>query len=210
MTAGLYVLVNEFGFPTQTCVTVLPSEEFIPGPEVNDPSEVHANGYWIDSDGVWHQVGPAPSFNYTLNQVTKAWIPNYDVVQAQLSRELDRERIERNQYAIAVNGVMFDGDKVAQDNLKNKIEEVRSRIDLGIGMPAELLVWRDANNTTHAWGNINEYYAWLQSFAVALSDRGTRLYLAMWAHKAAIQALIDAQEPIDEIAAYDVTTGWAE
>lgn len=208
MTAGLYVLVNEFGFPTQTCVTLLPSEDFIPGPDVNDPGEVHANGYWIDGDGVWHQVGPAPSFNYTLNQLTKAWVPNYDSVQAQLSRELDRERSRRNQYAIEVNGVMFDGDKVAQDNLKSKIEEVRSRIDLGIEMPQELLVWRDANNQTHSWNTIGEYYAWLQTHAVALSDRGTRLYIAMWAHKAAIQALIDTEEPIDAIASYDVTKNW--
>lgn len=210
MTAGLYVLVNEFGFPTQTCVTVLPSEDFIPGPEVNDPGEVHANGYWIDGDGVWHQVGPAPSFNYTLNQLTKAWVPNYDLVQAQLSRELDRERIKRNQYAIAVNGVMFDGNNTAQTNLKNKIEEVRSRLELDIGMPAELLVWRDANNTTHTWNSVTEYYAWLQSFAVALSDRGTRLYLAMWDHKAAIQALIDSETDVDQLANYNTAEGWPE
>jgi len=203
----LYTINDQFGFPTQVMVTMMPPEGAVPGPAVNEMFEVDTVGYWYDGQE-WISIGPKPNDWHVMDKLNKTWIPNYDGVRQHLSRELDRERVRRNQYDIEVNGVMFDGDNTAQTNVKSKIEEVRSRIDLGIGMPAELLVWRDANNQTHSWNTINEYYAWLQTFAVQLADRGTRLYIAMWQHKAVIDAKIDAQDPINEIAEYDVTTGW--
>ena len=199
----LYTVNDQFGFPTQVMVTMLPPAEAVPGPAVNEMFEVDLLGYWHDGEQ-WHSVGAKPSEFYVMDKLNKTWIPNYEGLRQQLARALDQERARQNQYAIEVNAVMFDGNNTAQTNLKNKIEEVRSRIELGIAMPAELLVWRDANNQTHSWPDINSYYQFLQSYAIALADRGTRLYLTMWQHKANIAAL----EDIDAILAYDVTVGW--
>ena len=208
MILCLNVLVNQYGFPDQVMVAAQAPDGFVPGPDVDDPIEVYTKGYWLASDGIWQQLGAQPSPNYRIDQINKAWVPDYDRVQSQISRQLDQERHRRNQYAIEVNAVMFDGNNTAQTNLKNKLEEVHSRIELGIGMPAELLVWRDSNDQTHTWSDIESYYQFLQTYAIALADRGTRLYLTMWQHKAAIQALVDAGEDVEQIAAYPVDQGW--
>ena len=204
MMLCLNVSVNQYGFPDQVIVAAQAPDGFVPGPDVDDPIEVHTKGYWLTSDGIWQQLGAPPSPNYRIDQINKVWVPDYDRVQSQISRQLDQERNRRNQYDIEVNGVMFDGNNTAQTNLKSKIEEVRNRIELGIAMPAELLVWRDANNQTHNWADIQSYYQFLQSYAIALADRGTRLYMKMWQHKAVIAALTD----VDAIVGYDVTANW--
>lgn len=203
----LYTVNDQFGFPIQVMVTMLPPAEAVPGPAVNEMFEVDLLGYWHDGQQ-WQSVGPKPSEFYVMDKLNKTWIPNYERLTQQLAHSLDQERNRRNQYDIEVNGVMFDGNNTAQTNLKNKIEEVRGRIELGIEMPAELLVWRDANNQTHSWPDINSYYQFLQTYAIALADRGTRLYIKMWQHKAAIQALIDANTAVEQIAAYPVDQGW--
>lgn len=171
-------------------------------PQDADDFEVIERWYW--KDGTQYVRPAKPSDFHDWSSITEAWVPDYGRVQSHLHRELDRERERRNQLAIEVVGVMYDGNNTAQTNLKNKIEEVRSRIELGIAMPAELLVWRDANNQTHSWTDINSYYQFLQTYAIALADRGTGLYIKMWQHKANIAAL----EDIDAILAYDVTQGW--
>lgn len=203
----LYTVNDQFGFPIQVMMTMLPPAEAIAGPAVNEMFEVDLLGYWHDGQQ-WNSVGPKPSEWHVMNKLTKEWIPNYDGLVQYKSQLLDQERARRNQYTIEVSAAMFDGNNTAQTNLKNKIEEVRSRIELGIAMPAELLVWRDANNKTHSWPDINSYYQFLQSYAIALADRGTRLYIKMWQHKAAIQALINVNTPVEQVNAYPVDQGW--
>lgn len=210
-----FVFVDANGQPVYTAV---PSDDsmYVEGQELGDhvcheidyatpDHEIYLQRYW--SNG-WQTRPARPGENYLWDQLTVAWVPDYDRVRAELSRQLEQERSRRNQYAIEVNAAMFDGNNTAQTNLKNKIEEVRSRIELGIAMPAELLVWRDANNQTHSWPDINSYYQFLQTYAIALADRGTRLYIKMWQHKAAIQALIDANTAVEQVQAYPVDQGW--
>ena len=74
MTMCLNVLVNQYGFPDQVRVAAQAPDAFVPGPEVNDPIEVHTKGYWLASDGSWHQLGLQPSPNYRVDQINKGWI----------------------------------------------------------------------------------------------------------------------------------------
>ena len=203
----LYTVNDQFGFPTQVMVTMLPPAEAVSGPAVNEMFEVDLLGYWYDGQQ-WQSVGPKPGEFYVMDKLNKTWIPNYEQLTQQLDRLLDKERARRNQYAVEVNSIMFDGDNTAQTNLKNKIEEVRGRLALGIAMPSELLVWRDINNQTHSWTDINNYYQFLQSYAIALAERGTRLYIKMWQHKAAIQALIDSNTAVEQIQLYPIEQDW--
>lgn len=121
--------------------------------------------------------------------------------------DLESEMARRVFLPITVDMITVDGDKTAQDNLKSKLEEVRARIELAIGMPVELLVWRDAANETHAWEDITSYHQWLCNFAIALSTRGTVLYKKCWMHKSSIDALTTS----DEVRSYDIYSdvAWA-
>lgn len=136
------------------------------------------------------------------------------IVESMTDIELEKARKKmlveeemRNQifYPIQVGEILLDGDKTAQDNLKNKLSEAWARINLAIEMPADLLVWRDANNVIHEWPSLESYYEWLQTYAVALATRGTMMYRASWIHK----ATIDSLPTVDEVRTYDIYQGWA-
>lgn len=147
-------------------------------------------------------LSPSPFHRWDFE--SRQFIP--DVVQARSARKaaVDAERDRRLNLSIIFDGKHLDADARARENLKSKLEELKSRDALGLPMSPALMVWRDADNTTHQWATQAEYRAWLEGFAIAMSERGTMIYGAAWAHK----SNIDALESIDAIIAYDITAGW--
>lgn len=126
-------------------------------------------------------------------------------IRDQLIASVTSLRVSKSFESIAVDGIVFDGDLTAQTNLKSKIEEVRARIETNVPMPFELLIWRDADNVNHMFPDMQSYLAFMQRYAIALSERGTRLYVAYWAHK----ELIRGSELVD-LLSYDVNTLWPD
>ena len=72
-------------------------------------------------------------------------------------------------------------------------------VDLGQPIPAEQLVWRDADNVTHAFADLATYKAWLQGFAIALGARGTMAFAWSWQKKAQLESL----SSFEDIVAFD-------
>lgn len=147
-----------------------------------------------------------PSRYHVFNWTTKQW--EEDIATAVISRkaEIDIERARRNQDVIIYDGKRLDADAVAQKNLADKLAGVKERIRLGVGMAPELMVWKDADNILHVWDTLQEYCDWLAGLAIALEDRGTRIYTAAWAHKSAID--LKAAVSISEVIEHDVRAGW--
>lgn len=206
---NLYCVLDQFGFPEQVMITMLPPVDAVQGPDVENINDVDLKGYWYNGNE-WRSIGPKPGEGYVINKLKKAWVPNYDGIRRQLGVELDRERQVRSYYAISVDGVMFDGDAKAQANVKAKLEEVRARLELDLPMAMDLMVWRDANNVNHQWGSLIEYNDFLLRYAIALSERGSRLYADMWRHKEKIDSLIESGEDVDFLIGYDVTSNWSD
>lgn len=156
------------------------------------------------SDGGLVDFPPAPSPHHTWDWHSHTWIGSLDSARSALRSAVDAERDRRLNFSINYDGKRLDADARARENLKSKLEELKSRDALGLPMSPALMVWRDADNTTHQWATQAEYRAWLEGFAIAMSERGTLIYGAAWAHKANIEALPD----IDSIIAYSLASGW--
>lgn len=135
-------------------------------------------------------------------------------IASDLKTEVNREMELRDSVAIEYSGMRLDGDAKAKENLKGKIEEVRERLRL-LGeevpgaqpMPAELLIWRDADNVTHSWSSQEGYYNWLAGFAIALAERRTRMYAAAWQKKNQLDALAQAGDT-EALLAFDLKANW--
>jgi hypothetical protein len=108
--------------------------------------------------------------------------------------EVDIERERRGYLPIAYAGSTLDADAKAQRN----ISSWQVQIAAGVQVPSGF-VWRDANNVDHAADA-----AFINGLGAAITIRGTLLYQAAWTHKANIQALTT----VEDILAYDITTGW--
>lgn len=152
------------------------------------------------------EKGNRPSIHHEWNGKTKSWQPNVAAAKAAKIQELQRERSHHNFLPITLNGIRLDADATAQKNLSDKLQEVRERLRLGIDMPPDLLVWKDHDNIVHTWDSEQAYHDWLAGFAIALAERGTRLYAAAWAHKAAIAALAD----VEAVLAYGIHVNWPD
>lgn len=146
----------------------------------------------------------APSPFHQWDFESRSWLPDIDSARSARRSAVDAERDRRLNFSINYDGKHLDADARARENLKSKLEELKSRDALGLPMSPALMVWRDADNTTHQWETQAAYRAWLEGFAIAMSERGTMIYGAAWVHK----SNIDALESIDAIIAYDITSGW--
>lgn len=158
--------------------------------------------YAVDGNLVAMPAKPSP--HHVWDWVSKSWWG--DLEGAQTARKIlaDAERIRRNLLPITYDGKFLDGDGTAQKNLSDKLAGVKERLRLGIPMEPAVMVWKDAGNAVHQWSNLQAYYDWLAGFAIALEDRGTRLYLSWWQHKLQIDALGSIAAVLD----YDVTVNW--
>lgn len=133
-----------------------------------------------------------------------AWVDDLTALRGPLLRMVKLERDRQLVRPITVMGAVFDGDTTAQDNLKAKLEEVRLRMETSSPLPPTELLWLDYQNQPHFFADMTSYYEFLSRYAIALSSRGTAIYMNSWAHKAAIEAETDPET----LFTYDVTTGW--
>jgi len=155
----------------------------------------HLTDYW-DGEKVVAKP-PQPSPFHTWDWPTKTWLP--DVTKARESRkaEVDSERERHSVLPLTFDGKLLDADLKAQKNLSDKLQEVRERLRLNIPMPMELLVWRDADNVTHTFSDLQSYHDWLSAFAISIAERGTRLYTQAWQHKASIEQLSTVEDAVN-------------
>lgn len=134
----------------------------------------------------------------------KSWMPDLPAAVAARKAEIDSERDRRISLPLLYDGKNLDADARARENLKSKLEEIKSREALNQPMPQQMMVWRDADNVTHSWPTQVAYKTWLEGFAVTMSERGTLIYGACWAHKSNVEAL----SSVEAVAAYDIAQGW--
>lgn len=138
---------------------------------------------------------------------TESWQLDWGRAREAKKFAIEAELARRLLSPITLGGITLDADVVAQKNLSDKLQGVRERMRLGVQMDADLLIWRDEANVTHVWPDLESYHDWLSGFTIALEDRGTRMYLASWTHKANIDALVAAEDE-EGLLSYDVTVGW--
>lgn len=133
-------------------------------------------------------IGPRPNDYSRIAEKngTLVWESDISLKRMVVGAELNRQRIVQNYLPITIDGVRLDADEVAQNNLSNKLLEVKERIRLNITMPKELMVWKTADNTILTFDNIDQYHDWLAAYAIAIAERGTRLYSEMWAAKSTL------------------------
>ena len=146
---------------------------------------------------------PQPSVHHEFDWVDKVWRIDSEVLRADLRRRINVERQRRTNLPISFDGKLLDADKIAQDNVKAKLTEIRERIELNMPLVAAECVWRDANNVTHQWPNQEAYRGFLGGFAIAMSQRGTALYQVAWQKKAEVDALTG-----EALESYDPLAGW--
>lgn len=154
---------------------------------------------------VFSGIPPSPYHDWSLSAL--AWIPNLVKAKKDRNEIINSERDRRISLPLIYDGKNLDADARARENLKSKLEEIKSREALNQPMPQFLLVWRDADNVTHSWPTQGAYKTWLEGFTIAMSERGTLLYAAAWQHKKNIDDLAKLGD-IDTILAYPVTEGW--
>lgn len=164
---------------------------------------VTGDTHYVDS-GALVEKPPQPSGFHQWDSTTRQWVADLAAVRSFARHRVDRERERRIASPLAYDGKSLDADDTARTNLSNKITEMDKRIALGITTPPQLLVWRDANNTTWSWATPVDYVNWLGGFAVAMAERGTLNYMAAWQHK----ANIDALTTVEDVLAYDFSGGW--
>lgn len=145
---------------------------------------------------------PRPSPVHEWDNTAKVWVANLAK-----AREIRGAEIEAARDAIIKGTILYDGKNIdcdtrSQDNVSYKLATIAQREALGLSpLPAELLVWRDADNITHSFANQTTYKNWLGGLAVAMDERGTLAYGWSWGQKAALAALTT----YEDIMAYVIT-----
>ena len=188
----LYCVIDQFGFPTQVMVTMSPHESAIPGPDVQDMSDVERNGYWFDGTE-WHSVGARPSEWHAIDRLNKTWIGNYEGLKAFIKQRVDEVRTDHGFEPIEYNSSLFDADW----NAVKSILMWRTQLALPKGF-----FWRDSDNADHPANA-----AFLAGLGEAIARRDYTLRKIAWAKKAEIDALPD---DLEMIKAYDLQSGWGQ
>lgn len=182
--------------------------EHIPGKKIKGiPETTRGSTHYVDVSAdppVVVEFPPRPGKWYAFDYATRSWAPDLAGAIDARKADVDAERQRRNVLPITVGAITLDADLVAQRNLSDKMTEVAERIRLGIQMPAGLLLWKDYDNVVHTFADIQTYFDWMSAYTVALAERGTRLYIAGWAHKDAIAALTT----VEAVEAYSIDGGW--
>lgn len=161
---------------------------------------------WVEVVGGVKTLHTAPARppHHEWDWPTKSWLPDLPAAISARKAEIDVERDRRISLPLLYDGKNLDADARARENLKSKLEEIKSREALNQPMPQQMMVWRDADNVTHSWPTQEAYKAWLEGFAVTMSERGTMIYAACWAHKGNIGALTSVEDVLN----YNATIGW--
>ena len=166
-------------------------------------SDVYCPEGYVENGGLF-PLPESPAPHHEWDWTTKSWIPDLPAAIAARKAEIDVDRDRRINLPLAYDGKNLDADARARENLKSKLEEIKSREALNQPMPQSMMVWRDADNVTHSWPTQVAYKTWLEGFAVTMSERGTLIYGACWAHKSNVEAL----PGVEAVAAYDIAQGW--
>lgn len=125
---------------------------------------------------------------------TGGWVGSVpDAIKSRLA-EVPMQRERCNQQPIAYAGTRFDADDKAQRN----ISAWQTQLAAGAVLPPGF-VWRDFYNVDHPCDA-----AFINGMGAAVTMRGTLLYAAGWAHKAAINALTT----VEAVMAYPLDAGW--
>lgn len=154
----------------------------------------HESGAYLTIEGDRVPIPTKPSNSHEWDWTSKTWVPNIDGARLLRKVEIESERERRGYLTIQHAGSAFDADAKAQRN----ISAWQAQIAAGVSIPSGF-VWRDANNVDHPADA-----AFVNALGEAITVRGTMLYQAAWTHKAAIAAL----STVEDILAYDITTGW--
>lgn len=170
------------------------------------PPHVIMQEYAFQNGQMVH-VGVAPTPYHSFDEASFSWKPEVDRLKSVRFMDVEAERVKRNAAPITYDGKRLDADGVAQKNLSDKLAGVRERIRLGVAAAPEMLIWKDADNIVHQWGGLQAYCDWLARYAIALEERGTRLYITSWQHKLRVQQLAEAGD-FAGLLGYDVTSGW--
>lgn len=166
-------------------------------------SDVYCPEGYVENGGLL-PLPESPSPHHKWDWTMKSWMPDLPAAVAARKAEIDSERDRRISLPLLYDGKNLDADARARENLKSKLEEIKSREALNQPMPQQMMVWRDADNVTHSWPTQVAYKTWLEGFAVTMSERGTLIYGACWAHKSNVEAL----SSVEAVAAYDIAQGW--
>lgn len=143
------------------------------------------------------QIPAKPSEYHDFDFETKSWIEPgglLDDLKQQKTAAIDKRRETLSTAPIEFRGALFDADKTAQANISAWLNVINS----GASVP-EGFVWRDALNVDHPADA-----QFVRELATAMTLRGTAMYAAAWAHKAAVGAL----NSVADVLAYDVQTNW--
>lgn len=143
------------------------------------------------------QIPVKPSEHHHFDFETKSWIEPAGLLEDLKRQKIDAIDKRRESLSIApieFRGAMFDADKTAQANISAWLNVINS----GASVP-EGFVWRDATNVDHPADA-----QFVRELATAMTLRGTAMYAASWAHKAAVGALNSVQD----VLAYNVQANW--
>lgn len=136
-------------------------------------------------------------------------IPNFEVIAKNLVAQVKHLALKKQEESILIGEILLDADFASQSNVKSKIEEIRAREEIELGVDHGNLLWRDANNQTHYWNSVAEYKSWLAIVAVKMVERGTNIYKAAWTHKDRISYLVSSGDT-HGLETYDVFAHWPE
>lgn len=173
-----------------------PDEIIAPGTAlIESEADVNDTTHFVANDEIV-AFPLKPSMYHKWDWTSKTWIPDLSAVISARKAEIDRERERRNQLPIAYAGSIFDADAIAMRNISGW----QTQIAAGATLPLDF-VWRDYDNIDHPADA-----DFVNGLGAAITTRGTRLYAASWAHKAAIKSL----KTVEEVIAYDLAQGWPE
>jgi hypothetical protein len=100
---------------------------------------------------------------------------------------------------IVYDGVNLDADATSQRNITEKLNDIARREQENTPMPAQMLVWRDADNVMHTFADQAAMRSWLNGLAIAVGARGAQAYAWSWEKKSQLEAITDPAE----LAAFD-------
>lgn len=178
---------------SQVDVNVQPGEAWVEAPD-----DVRDDTHYV-SEGACVVMPQRPSPLHEWDWASRSWRPDLERARERKRLEIERERDRRIAHPVIVyDGANIDADARAQDNLKRKLLEVGSRLALNDPLPADRLVWRDADNRLRTFPDMITYKAWLDGLAAALGERHSAAYAWSWQKKEWLAAA-----SFDEILAFD-------
>lgn len=134
----------------------------------------------------------------------KQWSPQLaEAKKAKLALLLQEYR-RRKELPIAYDSKTLDTDEPAREQLLFHAFEFAERARLNQPAPAAARIWENADGTFHSFATDTGFRNWLGGFVITLSERTAQLRIAARQHAQAIRALTT----VEDVLAYDLTTGW--